>query len=399
MFTPTKHLISNMLFRNIQLRWNLWAGLIALVIVVASSVYSHYLSKQIADEEKSMVNTWVEAEQTILKSTDTFNLNLASKITSENTRIPIIETNELDEPTGNWINLDSNKNDPTNAWLKNQVNSWKKSNRSPIVVVLSDSPYIANKYYYGESVIARQIRWFPLIQLLVVSIFIAYLFSAQYYKYKNSQNQLWVGMAKETAHQLGTPLTSLQGWMEILKEKNIADDIILEIQKDVERLQLVSDRFGKIGSQPQLEKTSITDLTLRMIDYMKKRTSQHTLFSIQAPEEALFAETSPPLIEWVIENIFKNALDSMEGKGSINVTISEQNELIHIDIKDTGKGMAPQIASQIFRPGFTTKKRGWGIGLTLCKRIMEEYHTGKLQILHTEPNKGTTFRLTLPESK
>ena len=385
-----------MLFRNIQIRWNLWAGLIALIIILSSSVYSHYLSKQIAEEERSMVNTWVEAEQTILKSKDTFNLNLASKITSENTRIPIIETNELDEPTGNWINLDSNKKQTTNDWLKKQVNIWKNSNRSPIVVVLSDSPYIANKYYYGESLIARQIRWFPLIQLLVVSIFIAYLFSTQYYKYKNSQNQLWVGMAKETAHQLGTPLTSLQGWMEILKEKSIADDVLLEIQKDVERLQLVSDRFGKIGSQPQLEKTSITDLTLRMIDYMKKRTSQQTQFSVHAPEQKLFAETSPPLIEWVIENICKNALDSMEGKGSIEVTICEHNENIHIDIKDSGKGMSPQIASQIFRPGFTTKKRGWGIGLTLSKRIMEEYHSGKLQVLHTELNKGTTFRLSLP---
>ena len=388
-----------MLFRNIQIRWNLWAALIAMIIIIASSVYSHYLSKQIAEEERSMVNTWVEAEQTILKSKDTFNLNLASKITSENTRIPIIETNESDEPTGNWINLDSSKIDDKNAWLKKQVNIWKKSNRTPIVVVFSDSPFIANKYYYGESLIARQIRWFPLVQLLVVSIFIAYLFLSQYYRYKNNQNQLWVGMAKETAHQLGTPLTSLQGWMEILKEKNIADDVVQEIQKDVERLQLVSDRFGKIGSQPQLEKTSITDLTLRMIDYMKKRTSQHTQFSIDAPEEKLFAETSPPLIEWVIENICKNALDSMEGKGSIEVTISEHNENIHIDIKDSGKGMSPQIASQIFRPGFTTKKRGWGIGLTLSKRIMEEYHPGKLQVLHTELNKGTTFRLSLPVAK
>lgn len=385
-----------MLFRNLEIRWNLWAGLIALIIVIASSIFSHYLSEQIAEEERSMVNTWVEAEQTILKSTDSFNINLASKITSENTRIPIIETNEKDEPTGNWVNLDSIHIDNNTEWLKNQINTWKNSNRSPIVVVLSDSPYIANKYYYGESQLARQIRWFPLIQLLVVGIFIAYLFLTQYYRYKNNQNQLWVGMAKETAHQLGTPLTSLQGWMEILKEKNIADDILQEIKKDVERLQLVSDRFGKIGSQPQLEKTSIVDLTQRMIDYMKKRTSQHTHFSIQAPNHQLFALTSPPLIEWVIENICKNALDSMEGKGAIEVTIGQQNENIYIDIKDTGKGMSPQTAAQVFRPGFTTKKRGWGIGLTLSKRIMEEYHPGKLQVLHTELHKGTTFRLILP---
>jgi signal transduction histidine kinase len=369
-------------------------SVIAIIIVIGTVIYSNYLSKKLAAEERIKVENWVEAQRTILKSSDSSTLNLAVKISSDNHHIPIIETNEQDSITGNYINLDSNSVLSEKNYLQQKLKEFKNQNK-PIVTVISTTPYIANKYYYGESVLLKEIRYYPIVQLIIVALFIVILIITQRTHFKSSQNQLWAGMAKETAHQLGTPVTSLQGWVEVLKDTNGAEKIVPELEKDVQRLLLITDRFGKIGSTPQLENKNIIELVQVMMDYIKKRAGTHVDFNLNASQIIVIAKVSPPLFDWVIENLLKNALDAMEGKGKITVAIFEEESQIIIDISDTGKGIAKNNFQNIFKPGFTTKKRGWGLGLTLTKRIVEEYHKGQIFIVESELNKGTTFRIIL----
>ena len=239
-------------------------------------------------------------------------------------------------------------------------------------------------------------RYYPLIQLLIISLFVIITITTLTTSFKSAQNQIWAGMAKETAHQLGTPLTSLQGWTEMLKEKPGNEKIVYEIEKDLERLTLVSDRFGKIGSTPQLEKYNVAIQVNTMVEYIRKRASGKVSFIINTSNDNNFyAKISPPLFDWVIENLLKNALDAMEGKGSITIAMQKNNNEIHIDITDTGKGIAKQNINRVFKPGFTTKKRGWGLGLSLSKRIIEDYHKGQLFVKSSEIGRGTTFRIVL----
>lgn len=369
-------------------------SIIAIIIVIATVIYSNYLSNKLAAEEKIKVENWIEAQRTILKSSDSSTLNLAVKISSDNHNIPIIETDEKDSITGNYINLDSSIVQSEKNYLSRKLKEFKSQNK-PIITVISTTPYIANKYYYGESILLKEIRYYPIVQLIVVALFIIILILTQRTHFKSSQNQLWAGMAKETAHQLGTPVTSLQGWVEVLKDINGAEKIVPELEKDVQRLLLITDRFGKIGSTPQLENKDIVEQVQVMMDYMKKRAGAHVDFNLNASKKSIMSMVSPPLLDWVIENLLKNALDAMEGKGQIVATISEEISQIIIDISDTGKGIAKTDFQNIFKPGFTTKKRGWGLGLTLTKRIIEQYHKGQIFILESEPNKGTTFRIIL----
>jgi signal transduction histidine kinase len=235
-----------------------------------------------------------------------------------------------------------------------------------------------------------------LVQLLIVSLFIIITITALSTSFRSSQNQVWAGMAKETAHQLGTPLTSLQGWVEMLKENPGDEKMVIEMEKDVNRLKLVSDRFGKIGSTPHLEEHNVVAQVQSMIDYIKRRAPGKVQFSLDAADiTSIPAHISPPLFDWVIENLLKNALDAMEGKGSIHVTMRAQDQQVQIDVTDTGKGIARQNIHKVFKPGFTTKKRGWGLGLSLSKRIIEQYHKGQLFVKQSEPGKGTTFRILL----
>jgi signal transduction histidine kinase len=235
-----------------------------------------------------------------------------------------------------------------------------------------------------------------MIQLFLAALFIIIVAIAQHTNYKSTQNQVWAGLAKETAHQLGTPVSSLQGWMEMLKEIEGNEKIVPEIEKDVKRLLLISDRFGKIGSQPQLEEKNIVEQINYMIDYIKKRAGAKVVFTMDTHgEDNIIAMISPPLFDWVIENLLKNALDAMDGKGTIAVTVKDETSQIIIDVKDTGKGISKLNISKVFKPGFTTKKRGWGLGLTLTKRIVEQYHKGQIHVLQSEVGVGTTFRIIL----
>jgi signal transduction histidine kinase len=229
-----------------------------------------------------------------------------------------------------------------------------------------------------------------------VALFIAITIFSIRSSYRSTQNQVWAGMAKETAHQLGTPVSSLEGWIEMLKEKTGNEKIVQELEKDVDRLRLVSDRFGKIGSTPQLEEIDLVSQINTMIDYMRKRATGKINFSINTHgQKHVIAKVSAPLFDWVIENLLKNSLDALEGRGAIIVDIQEEAKTIHIDITDTGKGIARQNIPMVFKPGFTTKKRGWGLGLSLSRRIIEQYHKGEIFVKHSESGKGTTFRIVL----
>ena len=374
--------------------WRSSLAFIAICIVSGTIFYSQYLAKKIAKEERQNVEAWVEAQKTILHASDSISLNLAVKISSDNNSIPIIETNEQDLITGNYVSLDSFKVKADKNYLVDKLKEFKKQNE-PIILVISTSPYTANKYYYGESILLKEVRYYPIVQLLIVALFIIVVIIAQRLSYQSTQNQVWAGMAKETAHQLGTPVTSLQGWVEMLKEIDSNEKIAIEIAKDVNRLLLITDRFGKIGSTPQLEEKNITDQVQHMIDYMQKRAGSNIEFSLETKQKQILANISPPLFDWVIENLLKNALDAMEGNGQIRINMEEQATHIFIDVNDTGKGISKTNVSKVFKPGFTTKKRGWGLGLTLTKRIIEQYHKGQIFVKQSEPNKGTTFRIVL----
>ncbi len=378
-----------------QLRWSGLLVFIAILFVCATLFYSTYVAGKIANTEKKYVREWIQAQQTILSSKDSSNLNLATQISADNEDIPIIETNEKEAPTGNALNLDSASIASDSLYLTKKLAEFKKFSKEPIVVVISDSPYVANHYYYGPSKLLQEVKWYPYIQLFIVALFVFIAVTAVRTRYKNEQDKLWLGMAKETAHQLGTPVSSLQGWIALLKEKENKDPIVFEIEKDIERLELISDRFGKIGSTPQLIRSNPFTEIERMVAYMKLRSSKQVVFECDLPAE-VFVMLSAPLFDWVLENLIKNALDATEGAGKITIGATLQNKQVIISITDTGKGMDSETANQIFEPGYTTKKRGWGLGLPLSKRIMESYHQGKLFIKQTEPGKGTTFCLQLP---
>jgi signal transduction histidine kinase len=377
------------------INWRTALGLVAIIIVSGTIFYSNYLAKKIANEERQKVETWVEAQRTIMSATAQTNLNLAIRISTENDDIPIIETNERDSITSNYLNLDSTLVRIDNNYLPQKLQEFKKLH-DPIVLVISEKPYVANRYYYGESSLQKEVRYYPIIQLVIVGLFIIITFIAIRSRYQNTQNQVWAGLAKETAHQLGTPVTSLEGWLEVLKDIPGNENITTEIEKDVDRLKLISDRFGKIGSIPKLEEHNLVAQVQQMIDYIKKRASGKVQFALHTGGESLVpGMISPPLFDWVIENLLKNALDAMDGKGSIDVTIADEVSHVLIDVKDTGKGISKKNIENVFKPGFTTKKRGWGLGLTLTKRIVEQYHRGKIFVKQSEPGKGTTFRIVL----
>lgn len=263
----------------------------------------------------------------------------------------------------------------------------------PIKITLKEGE--KNYIFYAESEILTNLRWYPFVQFGVIGLFliIAYiLFSTAR---KAEQDQVWVGMSKETAHQLGTPLSSLMAWNDHLRAMGVDESIVNEMQRDVKRLNTITDRFSKIGSQPELANENINNVLRNAVEYLKSRSSRNVKYNLNIPEEPVIAQLSVPLFEWVIENICKNAVDAMEGKGEITVSLSEIPEGLYIDIKDTGKGIPKSKFKTVFEPGFTTKKRGWGLGLSLCKRIIENYHNGKIFVLNSEVNKGTTFRIEL----
>ncbi len=368
-------------------------ALIAVAIVTGTIFYSNFLSKKIEVEEREKINQWVEANKFIATAPQNVDLTLASEIQQKNTDIPIIWTNENDSIIDSR-NIDTALINSNPNFLKQKLKEFKSAH-PPIVLQLSKKPFVADKYYYGDSKLLIQVRYYPIIQLLVVALFIFITFYAISVRNKSTQNQVWAGMAKETAHQLGTPISSLQGWVEMLKEQEGNSIISAEMEKDVNRLKLISDRFGKIGSSPHLEKSDIIEQVEKMVAYIKRRSTEKVNFVLDRPEEKVFAKISEPLFDWVIENLLKNALDAINGKGTITIRIKNLPSRVVVDVSDSGRGISKQNIGKVFKPGFTTKKRGWGLGLSLAKRIIEKYHSGQLFVKSSEAGKGTTFRIVL----
>jgi signal transduction histidine kinase len=391
------------MFRQL-LTWRALLALVAIFIVSGTIWYSTYLAKKIEKDEKEKVEQWVEAGN-FINNPSNQDIRLASLILIQ-TDIPIIETNEKDSIT-NWVNLDSasfakgwqnkdqNKNLNANIYLKSRLDAFRSS-RPPIEWINPLDSTQRNRYYYGNSKLLNEVQYYPIVQLFIVALFIVITLLALRSSYRSTQNQVWAGMAKETAHQLGTPVSSLEGWLEILRETPGNEKYVPELEKDILRLRLVSDRFGKIGSTPQLEKRNVVKQVEEVVEYIRKRAPGKVIFNLNTKiREDITVPLSGPLFDWVIENLLKNALDAMEGKGSITIDIQENKKDIIIDITDTGKGISAKNIAKVFKPGFTTKKRGWGLGLSLSKRIIEQYHKGSIEVKHSELGKGTTFRIIL----
>ena len=374
--------------------WRTGLAVIAIAIISGTIFYSNYLAKKIATEERQKIEQWVEAVKDI-SNPNVSPTNLSSKILIENNKdIPMIAVNEKDSIfESNNLDSFSIKNDSN--YLRKKLKKFKELH-APISWTNPVDSLQINRLYYGESALLKEVRYYPLIQLCIVALFIIITLIAITTKHTSTQNQVWAGMAKETAHQLGTPLSSLQGWVELLKENEDNKKIANEMSKDVDRLKLVSDRFGKIGSIPQLEKMNVIEQVESMVAYIKRRSPDRIYFNLNTFNETeITANINAPLFDWVIENLLKNALDAMDGKGRITITIKNETTQVLIDVADTGKGISKQNTKKVFLPGFTTKKRGWGLGLSLSKRIIEQYHKGQLFVKQSETGKGTTFRIIL----
>jgi signal transduction histidine kinase len=374
--------------------WRTALALIAIAIVTGTVFYSNYIAKKIEKDEREKVSRWTEANKMLINAPENTDLSLAITIQQTNTDIPIIQTNDKDSIV-DFRNLDSARAVNEKSYLADKLREFKSAH-PPIVVVINQNPYIADRFYYGDSSLLKEVRYYPIVQLFIVALFIIITLITISTRNKSTQNQVWAGMAKETAHQLGTPLSSLQGWVEMLKDNPANEKIGNEMSKDVDRLKLVSDRFGKIGSIPQLEEKNIVEQVESMVAYIKRRATDKVTFAINSfGEKEVPAMINAPLFDWVIENLLKNALDAMEGKGNITITIKNEAAQTVVDVADTGKGISKSNISKVFKPGFTTKKRGWGLGLSLSRRIIEQYHKGELFVKSSEPGKGTTFRIVL----
>ncbi len=375
------------------LNWKNLLALIAILIVSGTIFYSKYLAGKIALKERQKVEEWVEASNSLLNPNNN-DTRLPLKIIQDNDDIPIIWTNEKDSIVDHK-NLDSAKIATDKNYLNKKLKDLKSINDPIIWQDPLDSTRI-NKYYFGHTSLLNEVQYYPIVQLFIIGLFIAVIIIALRGAYRSVQNQVWAGMAKETAHQLGTPVSSLGGWVEMMKQTPEHEKLAYEIEKDVDRLRLVSDRFGKIGSKPQLEEKNLVLQIENIVEYMRKRAAGKVSIYFNYPaNETVTANISGPLFDWVLENLLKNALDALEGKGSITVDLINANEKINIDVTDTGKGISSQNISKVFNPGFTTKKRGWGLGLSLSKRIIAQYHKGEIFVKHSELGKGTTFRIVL----
>jgi len=358
-------------------------------------VYTNNLVGKLKIEERENVGLWAEATKLLSISDTSQNVEFLSSIIDNNNTVPVILTDESDSIIS-ARNFNSEKiNDP--EYLKKNLMKIKEGNK-PIIINLGNNHF--NLIYYKDSILLTLLIFYPYTQLAIILLFILVSYLAFNSSRKAEQNQVWVGMSKETAHQLGTPTSSLAGWIEVLQQNYPDISITKELALDVQRLEKVTERFSRIGSRPSLSNENIPAIISRTIDYLKSRTSSKVNFNIgYDPEKKVIIPVNMALFEWVIENICKNAIDSMEGDGEISVTISETEKNAIVDIADTGKGIPKSSYKKIFHPGFTTKQRGWGLGLSLAKRIIEEYHNGKIFVKHSEIGKGSCIRIIMNKNK
>ncbi len=384
--------MSNTRFRTLFL-------LIALLIVVISVVFTNNIATQLADEERKKIEIWADATRQFILADENTDIDFVSSIIENNTTIPVY----MVDSAGNYL-LSRNVQEPKQNVGKFYADKIAKlrAMQEPIVVKITDNVY--QYIYYEESTLLRQLHYFPYVQFTIIFLFIFIALVVLYTAQRSEQNRVWVGLSKETAHQLGTPISSLLAWQELLQTRYPDDTLLPEMEKDIARLQVIADRFSKIGSEPSLEKTDIIPILHDTIVYMQKRTSSKVEYVMcgigdeeHAPRTPYYARLNTPLFSWVLENLCKNAVDAMEGKkGTTTIALSQSIDKIYIDISDTGKGIRSRDFQRVFDPGFTSKQRGWGLGLSLAKRIVEDYHQGKIVVLRSTIGEGTTFRISLP---
>lgn len=371
--------------------------LAAVVIAVVSLVVSHILIRDLAGEERAKMEVWAEAMRTLNHADENTDINLVLRVINSNNTIPVVVL----DPRGQVqayrnIEIDHcNNSADTTAFLADMGKQLLAANRN-IRITLDDNrstDYI--DVCYDDSLMLRRLASYPYIQLGVVMLFVVIAIFALLTSKRAEQNKVWVGLSKETAHQLGTPISSLMAWVEILRETYPDDELIPEMENDVQRLQLIADRFSKIGSLPEPVDTDLKDVLQHVVDYMDRRTSKRVKMIRRFPEGEVRVRINASLFEWVIENLCKNAVDAMGGEGTITIAVAQEANKTVVEVSDTGKGIRKKDLRNVFRPGFTTKKRGWGLGLSLAKRIVEEYHKGRIWVKHSEVGIGTTFRVEL----
>ena len=373
--------------RNV-VRWILIAASFIIISLILWNTYIFF--QNFKAEERTKMENWSTAQENLMRSTSDAEIELTSRILESNTTTPMMLVN----PDGEIIssnNIDEERLKDT-VFARELMEQFASENQ-PIEVKVNGQLF--NTIYYGNSPLLNKLKYYPLALLLIIFLFAAVVFFF-YRSSKNAdQNKLWTGMAKETAHQIGTPLSSLVGWTEILRSENVNPDYIIEIEKDINRLQTITERFSKIGSIPNMEFADIVQETKDSYDYLKARTSDLVHFNFIAPEKSIMVKLNRQLYSWTIENLVKNAIDAMKGKGDLEIKIIEADKFVKINIKDSGKGIPKHQFNKIFEPGYTSKKRGWGLGLSLAKRIIEDYHKGKIKVQNSEINKGTTMQIQL----
>lgn len=369
---------------------------VSLLLAVASVWYTNHLSARFAQVEQDRMALWAEATRLLVMADDKTDISFYSSIIAANTTIPVYMTD-----SAYHVIMTRNVKAPKGKeeeYYARRINKLL-SEQEPITVQIS--PSVRQYIFYEESNILRQLRLFPILQLVVLLLFMVVLVVYVIVSYRSEQDRVWVGLTRETAHQLGTPISALSGWYELLKDRYPEDELLPQMQDDLSRLQRVSERFSKIGSQPNFQEVDFRQVVERVYAYMRVRISEKVVISLAVNPisnqqgEAMLVLADPLLLEWVIENLMKNAVDAMNGVGELNLNLQADGKTIRLDVTDSGKGMDRRTRQRIFRPGFTTKQRGWGLGLSLSKRIVEEYHHGKLFVHHSAPGEGTSIKMIL----
>ena len=366
-----------------------WIIIISSFLIASLILWNTYVFFQtFKEEERNKMELWATALKNLRNADVDADIELPTFIIENNKNIPLILTDKKGKILSN-LNLGEIENDSIK--VKEFLNKIKNQN-NPIKVQFARNDY--HLVYYGDSPILNKLKYYPIALLLVAFLFGGVVYNFYRATKMATQNKLWAGMAKETAHQIGTPLSSLIGWLELLKLENVDENTIDEIQKDINRLQTITDRFSKIGSEPVLEKRDIIEETKSSFEYLQSRVSKQVIFDFRAPEKPIFVSLNPTLHSWTIENLVKNAIDAMKGKGNLSIEIVAGDTYVFITVTDTGSGIAKNKFKTIFEPGYTSKKRGWGLGLSLTKRIVQEYHKGKIRVVHSVIGKGTTMQMS-----
>lgn len=370
---------------------------IAVTISLVSLIISHTLTRDLYHEEVGKMEVWAEAMRSLTAADETTDLNLVLKVINSNNTIPVVVFDSHGDVLASRNLRPSPEGKDSVRMVREAAERMRAEGQhmrmdvTPSGDKIHDYIYI----YYEESIMLRRLTVYPYVQLVVVAIFALVCLFALLASKRAEQNRVWVGLSRETAHQLGTPISSLMAWSEVLRETYPDDALLPEMDKDVRRLQLIAERFSKIGSAPELKDENLVDVIGRVVDYYDRRTSRKVVFTYAVPSRPLVAQVNAPLFEWVIENLCKNAVDAMQGEGHIDIRLEEHAKEIAIEVSDTGKGISRKHFKSVFKPGFTTKKRGWGLGLSLAKRIVEEYHHGRIFVKNSEVGRGTTFRIEL----